>query len=257
MALHKQAFGLLRIIRGIIIDAPATLVGSRRSSAQPSAVRLGGAKTEFGPGHPVGSDECENQNGTSTAGSTAPGVELVGFSEGVTRPGDGGETVGREVDKIPTRDASTRRGAAGSALNLFGLDAAVRLVRELVLEQLPNDITKLVYLASLRDCNTGHYFHPQISQENDSTSASQALRLCHEEVFAHLVATPLAQYVAQLSGYIHYTGADKGDVIETWKSLPAYRATVPLTASALDMAFFFASVEAALTILDVQLQGNS
>ena len=143
-----------------------------------------------------------------------------------------------------------RRGVP--ALYFRVSDAVIRDVNDSVLAYLPNDLTRLVYLASLRDCNTGHYFHPQISQQNDSTSASHALRLCHEEVFARLMTTPLSEYVAQLVGYIYYTHADKARVINTWKSLQAYRATVPLAISELDADFFFTSVEAALEILHVR-----
>jgi len=158
------------------------------------------------------------------------------------------------MDEIPSAIIGPR--GADSPLSPCGIDAVIRHVRELILADLPNDLTKLVYLASLRDCNTGHYFHPQISQQNDSTSASHALRLCHEEVFARLTATPLSEYVTQLGGYICYAHADEARVIDTWKSLAAYRATVPLQASALDAEFFFGSVEAALIVLDARRLGN-
>ena len=159
------------------------------------------------------------------------------------------------MDEIPSAIIGPR--GADSPLSPCGIDAVIRHVRELILADLPNDLTKLVYLASLRDCNTGHYFHPQISQQNDPTSASRALRLCHEEVFARLMATPLSEYVVQLGGYICYTHADEARVIDTWKSLPAYRATVPLKVAALDAEFFFASVEAALIVLHARHLRNS
>ena len=162
-----------------------------------------------------------------------------------------------ETDDIPLANPSAGRMVGDSALNLWGPETVIRQAKELILADLPNDLTRLVYLASLRDCNTGHYFHPQVSRQHDSTSASQALLFCHEEVFAHLVAMPLAEYVTQLGGYISYTHADKARVIETWKSLPAYRAAVPLAASVLDAEFFFASVEAALAILDARPPANS
>jgi len=160
------------------------------------------------------------------------------------------------MDNLPSENPVIRPVVGDSALNLCGIDAVIRHARELILADLPNDLTKLVYLASLRDCNTGHYFHPQIFQQSDFTSASQALRLCHEEIFARLMATPLSEYVTQLGGYICYTHADEARVIDTWKSLPAYRATVPLKASPLDAEFFFASVEAALIVLDSRRLGN-
>ena len=157
-----------------------------------------------------------------------------------------------EMDAIPPTNLATGPTPADAGLNLWVPDTMLRRVRELVLEDLPNDLIKLVYLASLRDCNTGQYFHPKASQQGDSVSTSHALQLCHEEVFARLMATPLVEYVAQLEGYICYTHADKAQVLETWKSLPAYRATIPLEASAVDAEFFFTSVEAALVILEVR-----
>lgn len=162
-----------------------------------------------------------------------------------------------KIDSLPPVGLDIERVVGNFALHMCGIDAVIRHARELILADLPNDLTKLVYLASLRDCNTGHYFHPQISQQSDSTSASQALQLCHEEIFARLMATPLCEYVTQLGGYIGYTHSDEARVIDTWKSLPAYRATVPLKASALDAEFFFASVEAALIVLASRRLGNS
>jgi len=216
----------------------------------------GAPKAEFASKHGGSGYDCKVNDGTVSLGNTATRVELL-LPEGFLRLSEGSTTVRKEMDDIPPANLSTGRAVADSALNLCGLDTVIRHARELILADLPNDLIKLVYLASLRDCNTGHYYHPRVSQQNNSTSASHALRLCHEEVFARLMATPLSEYVTQLGGYICYTHADKARVIDTWKSLPAYRATVPLKASALDADFFFTSVEAALTVLDGRRLGTS
>jgi hypothetical protein len=213
-------------------------------------------KAEFGPNYGGGSYDCKMTDATIGLGNTATRVELLS-PEAFLRLGEGITSVRKEMDDIPPANLYGGRAVSDSALNLCGLDTVIRHARELILADLPNDLIKLVYLASLRDCNTGHYFHPRISQQIDSTSASHALRLCHEEVFARLMAAPLSEYVTQLGGYICYTHADQARVIDTWKSLPAYRATVPLKASTLDAEFFFASVEAALTVLDGRRLGNS
>lgn len=137
---------------------------------------------------------------------------------------------------------------ANTPPNPCHVDPAVSNARDQLLADLPNDLIQLIYLASLRDCNTGHYFHPQISRHNNA--ASDALLFCHEEVFDRLLAAPLSKYIQQLAGYIGYTHADAGQVLGMWKSLPAYRAAVPLRASALDAEFFFTSIETALTVLN-------
>lgn len=143
-----------------------------------------------------------------------------------------------------------RRGS--ESMEFLRLEAALRYARHAILEALPNDLTRLIYLASLRDCNTGVYLHPELSRQNGLGTADQALRICHEEVFARLMATPLADYVSQLEAYIRYTNAEKTCVLGTWRSLPAYRATVPLGASSLETEFFFGSVDVALLVLDTR-----
>jgi hypothetical protein len=254
--LRGFAFEWLRIMWKAVVRTPVWLLGFRRSRRGPSVMCEGAPKAEFGPNHGGGSYDCKVKEGTVGLGNTATRADLV-LPEIPLRLGKGNTNFRPEMDDIPPAKLANGRAVADSALNLCGLDSVIRHARELILADLPNDLIKLVYLASLRDCNTDHYFHPRISRQNDSTSASHALRLCHEEVFARLTATPLSEYVTQLGGYICYTHADKARVIDTWKSLPAYRATVPLKASILDAEFFFASVEAALTVLDGQRLGNS
>jgi len=238
-----------------VIRTPALLLGFRRSR---HAAGLNGGvafNADFGPNHRIGSHECGGKNRTAGQGKTAPGG---GFAppEVSVGPGEGKRSVRKEMEDIPAANPFIGRAVADSALNFCRLDAVIRHAKELILADLPNDLTKVVYLASLRDCNTGHYFHPQISRQNDSTSASHALRLCHEEVFARLMVMPLSEYVTQLGGYICYARADEARVIDTWKSLAAYRATVPLQASALDAEFFFGSVEAALVVLQARRLDN-
>ena len=36
--------------------------------------------------------------------------------------------------------------------------------QELALDDLPNDLTRMLFLASLRDCNSGRYLHLQLTQ---------------------------------------------------------------------------------------------
>ena len=256
MPSRRSAFEWLRIMGRAVVRAPIWFFEFRRSRRGPSVICEGAPKAEVGPNQGGGSDDCKVKDATVSLGNTATRVELM-LPEVPLRLGEGSTRVRKDMNDIPPASLTTGRAAADSALNVCGLDTVIRHARELILADLPNDLIKLVYLASLRDCNTGHYFHPRISQQNDSTSASHALRLCHEEVFARLMAAPLSEYVTQLGGYICYTHADKARVIDTWKSLPAYRATVPLKASTLDAEFFSASVEAALTVLDGQRFGNS
>jgi hypothetical protein len=124
-----------------------------------------------------------------------------------------------------------------------------------VLETLPNDLTRMIYLASLRDCNSGMYLHPELSHQRGVHVADGALRVCHEQVFRRLLTTRLADYVSQLQEYIRYTRGEILTMLKTWKSLQAYRATVPLGALATSTELYFLNVAIALEIVGQQVPG--
>jgi len=128
--------------------------------------------------------------------------------------------------------------------------AAVEICsRELALDALPNDLTRMLYLASLRDCNSGRYLHPQLSQRIGVQEADQALSVCHDRLFRRLLIMPVSAYLLQLEEYIRYTRAERTVVLETWQSLQAYRSTIPVHTLPLYAELFCLNVEVALSIL--------
>jgi hypothetical protein len=129
-------------------------------------------------------------------------------------------------------------------------------VSETVLETLPNDLTRMIYLASLRDCNSGVYLHPELSQQRGIQAADGALRACHEQVFRRLLTTRLAEYVIQLQEYIRYTRGELLTVLKTWRSLQAYRATVPVGAMRTSTELYFLNVAIALEVVSQQILGG-
>ena len=128
-------------------------------------------------------------------------------------------------------------------------DSLADYVSETVLKTLPNDLTRMIYLASLRDCNSGMYLHPELSRQRGVQAADGALRACHEQVFRRLLTTRLAEYVVQLQEYIRYTRGEILTVLKTWKSLQAYRATVPVSAIATSTELYFLNVAIALEVV--------
>jgi hypothetical protein len=123
-------------------------------------------------------------------------------------------------------------------------------IRVTALDTLPNDLTRMLYLASLRDCNSGRYLHPQLSPMIGVEEADHALSACHDQVFRRLLKTSVSAYVLQLEEYIRYTRADRGTVLRTWQSLQAYRSTVPLQALPIYSDLFCLNTELALVILN-------
>ena len=126
------------------------------------------------------------------------------------------------------------------------------VAREAGLDNFPNDLTRMLYLASLRDCNSGSYLHPQLSPRIGTEVADQALCACHDRVIERLLTTPISEYVVQLEEYIRYTKAERRTVLNTWQSLQAYRATVPVEAPPVYCEVFCLNVALALNILKRQ-----
>jgi hypothetical protein len=125
-------------------------------------------------------------------------------------------------------------------------------IRDSVLRNLPNDLTRMIYLASLRDCNSGLYLHPELSHQSGLHAADRAFRICHEQVFRRLLTTRLPEYVQQLQEYIRYTRGETITMLKTWKSLQAYRATVPLGTPPASAELFFLNLSIALEILSAE-----
>jgi hypothetical protein len=132
-------------------------------------------------------------------------------------------------------------------------DSLARHIDETILQALPNDLTRMLYLASLRDCNSGLYLHPELSRPQGLQAVDRSLRLCHEQVFRRLLTTRLPEYVSQLQEYIRYTRGETVTVLKTWRSLEAYRATVPVGALPTSADLFFLNIDIALEILSKQV----
>jgi hypothetical protein len=79
--------------------------------------------------------------------------------------------------------------------------------------------------------------------------ADHALCACHDQLFRRLLTRPVSEYVVQLEEYIRYTRANWSTVLNTWQSLRAYRATVPVLALPVNCDLFCLNIEIALTIL--------
>ena len=145
--------------------------------------------------------------------------------------------------------------ASGDLKDACGADGPPDDIIETVLGSLPNDLTRMIYLASLRDCNSGLYLHPELSRQKGIHAADQGLRVSHEQVFHRLLTTRLSDYVSQLQDYIRYTRSELVTVLKTWRSLQAYRATVPVGALFISAELFFLNVSIALEILVKQIPG--
>jgi hypothetical protein len=152
-----------------------------------------------------------------------------------------------ENESAPVAQSSVEKRELAASLDAKVMEA---YAREAGLDTLPNDLTRMLYLGSLRDCNSGLYLHPQLSHRIGTQEANRVLSACHDEVFRRLLRERMTVYVLQLEQYIRYTRIEKNTLLRTWQSLQAYRTTVPLTALPVHAQHFALNIKIALTILE-------
>lgn len=127
------------------------------------------------------------------------------------------------------------------------VEAARRDLEDRTLARIQGDFARLVYLAAMRDYNTGEYHHEGLSQRYTSKSACSAIASCHREVFRRLISCSMRELVEELEIYTRSNPA--ADVLSTWKRLQPFRVLVPLECSALTVRFFILNVRTALEVL--------
>ena len=121
---------------------------------------------------------------------------------------------------------------------------------------LPNDLSRLIFLAILRDNNSGHYYHPELAQRFSVEVADRAMLACHHHIYERVVALPLEDLTDQLDAYLATVRAPKERSIESWTKLRAYRATIPMDADPISTEIFFMKVGVAVAILEARLPGR-
>jgi hypothetical protein len=87
---------------------------------------------------------------------------------------------------------------------------------------------RLVYLANLRNPDTGRYEHFSFSQNGSNLVASRTLKRIHESTFREWVAFPLQNKKADIDLYIAGIGqVDRAELIDAWLRLTPYKNLVP------------------------------
>ena|GEM_PF-2598951 len=160
---------------------------------------------------------------------------------------DGGRESGRG------KDAKEICGEACAFVGELDEGFVVRGVRDALAVALPNDLSRMMYIATLRDNNSGNYYHPELVRKFGVDRANSAMLACHNDLFDQVVALDLEDLTNQLDIYADSTRVSKARMIETWKKLRAYRATIPMDAPPISAEIFFMKLEVALSLLEARL----
>jgi hypothetical protein len=126
-------------------------------------------------------------------------------------------------------------------------------LRHRTLSAFPQSLDRLIYLASMRDYNTGLYYHDGLAARFSQEVACEALADCHREVFRQLVACSLENVVCQMETYMKSTHTSPGEFLAAWRKLEPYRVAVPVEADPLSAQLLFSTFKIALAILEARL----
>lgn len=127
-------------------------------------------------------------------------------------------------------------------------------LRHRTLSEIPRSLDRLIYLASMRDYNTGLYYHDGLASRFTQEVACEALADCHREAFSQLIGCSLRELVGQMEDYINSTHTSPRDFVAAWKKLEPYRVAVPVETDPVLAQFLFSSFKIALAILEARLR---
>jgi hypothetical protein len=117
------------------------------------------------------------------------------------------------------------------------------------LSQIPSVFGRLVYLASLRNSNSGRYEHHGLTLVFGEEEANRALKRSHSQVFREWLTFNLEQQKADLDLYLAGLYEDKRTVLTTWLDLAPYRNLIPFTLRGVEKRLYTADLKALLELM--------
>ncbi len=131
-----------------------------------------------------------------------------------------------------------------------------RTVQEIVddlhqhtLAAIPSQFGKLVYVAGLRDKNSGQYRHCGLEKLYQREECHQALLLSHRLLFYEWLRLTLAEQREDLLIYLDQLGEDPPTVLKTWRKLEPFRLYPPAETGRGDRELFLSDLRVLLELL--------
>jgi len=121
--------------------------------------------------------------------------------------------------------------------------------RSRTLSEMEGVFRRLIYIASLRDYNTGSYHHYGLESRYSSQAVDQALRRCHQEVFEELTSLSLEAQTKDLISFFESLKEDRRRLVDAWRRLQPYKLLPPEGCHPLARDLFRDNVEIMLNVL--------
>jgi hypothetical protein len=135
------------------------------------------------------------------------------------------------------------------AANPEEVELLVRDFEERTLAGVDGRFSQLVYLASLRDYNTGRYHHYGLESRYALQAVDEGLHQSHVRVFEELVALPLKEQTEDLLNFFESLKEDKTRLVGVWKRLKSYQILPPEGCHPLARELFDKNIEIMLRVL--------
>lgn len=116
------------------------------------------------------------------------------------------------------------------------------------LSKIDTVLGRLVYLAGLRDPNSGRYEHHGLALVFGELEADRALGDSHLQTFAQWLAFDLARQKADLELYFRECSSRTRNAVEAWVRLQPYRALTPARANEAERRLFLLDFETLLEL---------
>ena len=117
------------------------------------------------------------------------------------------------------------------------------------LSSIPTVSGRLVYLATLRDVNSGTYKHHGLVAAFGREEAARALRESHGEAFQTWLNLPLAEKNNDLKQYLIALDNPQDQVVDHWLQSGVFRSYVPARAMEMEKELFPKDMETLLQLL--------
>jgi hypothetical protein len=117
------------------------------------------------------------------------------------------------------------------------------------LSRIPTVSGRLIYLATLRDVNSGTYRHHGLITAFGREESLKALRESHQTAFESWLNLSLAEKNEDLRDYLRALDDSQEEVIEHWLQSGNYRTYVPASAMKAEADLFCQDLETLLQLL--------
>ena len=116
--------------------------------------------------------------------------------------------------------------------------SAIADLWRVTLSQIPSGFGRLVYLASLRNPNTGRYSHNGLAMRCGDQLADEAMRESHERVLRQWLCLPFGEQRTDCELYWTSLLEPRATLLEMWIRTEPYNAWLPAAASSAERRNF-------------------